>query len=68
MTKKNNFIEKILEFWPILAVFVSGICAYSVLYYRVDQLERRQDRQGEWCQRLSVETGSLRERCAKLER
>lgn len=42
-------------------------CGGAVAYYQIGELRDLNLKRGEWLQRLSAETSSLRERCAKIE-
>lgn len=67
MTKKQNVFKMILEYWPLLAVVVSSISSFALLFYRVDHIESSMKHRGEWSQRIEKEVQNIRVDCAKLQ-
>lgn len=65
MTHAKRF--DLMKWWPLLTFIVSSIAAVAVLFYRVEQLENRQDKQSDWLVRCSQGISDIKERCAKIE-
>lgn len=64
--KSKTSLELVREYWPIIVFLISAIGSGAVLYYRVNEDEKKIDHHADWLSRHSEQIDDVRVECAKL--